>query len=251
MSNLPPSMPDFDFNTPVSTANSLSSASPEFLAGLRSGLGLILNGLLLVVALLTLQMLLAMVAAALNEKPMLLQLGLQALMLGATGMTVVGYWKFSEADSAGNDDPAAASLRRLIRVPVVIQFVSGLAWLGTAIGLAYGLWSTPGASPSAGVGIVYLVALFGTLAASVVAWIVQLIGVVLYVKWLGGRVPDAFIQRRASVYAWLLPLLQTVGICVVGLGPLIALVLYWNMLDRLRKHVRAIQETGSPAILPA
>ena len=39
---------------------------------------------------------------------------------------------------------------------------------------------------------------------------------------------------------WLGPLLQTVGLLLIGLGPLIALVMYWNMLDVMRKHIKRI-----------
>jgi hypothetical protein len=34
-----------------------------------------------------------------------------------------------------------------------------------------------------------------------------------------------------------------------GLGPLVALVLYWNILDRFRKHVKSILTVGTPATL--
>lgn len=31
------------------------------------------------------------------------------------------------------------------------------------------------------------------------------------------------------------------------LGPLIALIIYWNLLDRMRKHLKSILATGRPA----
>jgi hypothetical protein len=43
--------------------------------------------------------------------------------------------------------------------------------------------------------------------------------------------------------------LATVGALLL-LGPLVALVLYWNLLHRMRKHLKAIVETGEPAQLP-
>jgi hypothetical protein len=68
-------------------------------------------------------------------------------------------------------------------------------------------------------------------------------------RFLGRRVPDRVIVDRAGRYRWLLPLISVVGVCLVYLGPLIALILYWNLLDRLRKHVKMIQTAGRPAEL--
>lgn len=48
---------------------------------------------------------------------------------------------------------------------------------------------------------------------------------------------------------WLGPLLATFGLVIIGLGPLIALVLYWNMLDWVRKdlkRIRAERRAGVP-----
>jgi hypothetical protein len=70
-----------------------------------------------------------------------------------------------------------------------------------------------------------------------------------YTRWVAGRVPDAHMVGRTKTYMWLLPLLYTVGILII-VGPLIALVMYWNLLDRLRKHLTSIASTGQPAKLP-
>lgn len=51
------------------------------------------------------------------------------------------------------------------------------------------------------------------------------------------------------MYRWLLPVIYVVGAIVV-IGPLIALVMYWNLLDRVRKHLKSIEATGMPAELP-
>ena len=37
---------------------------------------------------------------------------------------------------------------------------------------------------------------------------------------------------------------------VVLLGPLIAIGLYWNLLDRVRKHLKSIESTGMAAEQP-
>jgi hypothetical protein len=84
---------------------------------------------------------------------------------------------------------------------------------------------------------------------SMIAWAVQFFAMMLYTRWLGSRVPDQWIIKRTKTYMWLLPLLTTVGVVLVGLGPIIALVLYWNLLDRMRKHLKSIESSGAPASL--
>lgn len=85
---------------------------------------------------------------------------------------------------------------------------------------------------------------------SVIAWAVLFFAVMRYTRWVAGRVPDQWIVRRTKTYMWLLPVLNTLGILLIGLGPIIALVLYWNLLDRLRKHTKSIVASGAPAALP-
>lgn len=77
-----------------------------------------------------------------------------------------------------------------------------------------------------------------------VAWITQFFAAMLYVRWLARRVPDGRLHDKAKRFMWLGPVLYTVGIVLLMLGPLIALVMYWNMLDKLRKHIKAMLPDG-------
>jgi hypothetical protein len=51
---------------------------------------------------------------------------------------------------------------------------------------------------------------------------------------------------------WLLPLVFVLGLACAGLGPLIALVMYWNHLDKLRKYLQTldIPAESSPYAVP-
>jgi hypothetical protein len=51
------------------------------------------------------------------------------------------------------------------------------------------------------------------------------------------------------MYRWLLPLIAVVGAVALFLGPLVALIMYWNLLDRMRKHLKSIVANGQPASL--
>ena len=72
--------------------------------------------------------------------------------------------------------------------------------------------------------------------AAVVAGAVEFFAMMLYVRWLAQRIPDADMIQQTRQYIWLLPLLYTVGALCVGLGPIVALVLYSIMLWNLRRH---------------
>ena len=105
------------------------------------------------------------------------------------------------------------------------------------MGLSVRFMTTVTSSPD-GFSNVVLSMVLGLL--SLVAWVAQFFAAMLYVRWLARRVPDQKLHNRAKRFMWLGPLLQTVGLLLIGLGPLIALVMYWNMLDVMRKHIKRI-----------
>ena len=88
--------------------------------------------------------------------------------------------------------------------------------------------------------------------SAIVTIIVGVIASVLYLSTsLSGVVVLILgvIVRRASMYRWLLPLIAVVGAVALFLGPLVALIMYWNLLDRMRKHLKSIVANGQPASL--
>ena len=66
----------------------------------------------------------------------------------------------------------------------------------------------------------------------------------LYLRWLAPRLPDDEVDAWARRLMWLGPLLVTVGALIV-VGPLIAMVLYWNLLDRVRRNLKQIMHRQS------
>ena len=69
----------------------------------------------------------------------------------------------------------------------------------------------------------------------------------LYIRWMATLLSNRKVYDRAKRLLWLGPLLMTVGLLLIGLGPIIALVLYWNMLDWIRKDLKAIRAEPAPA----
>lgn len=217
----------------------LQYASPEYIGSLHTGLRLVLWGILGKVVLMVTLFLAGSAGGGLpGFMAVLLPVMIVADLLVSLVMAV-GYWKVSEPDPQlqGMESPVTA--RVLLRVSTVIGAVCTVVTApqalvaGTGGGVAgYGLLAA----------IMGLAGLLGTLA-----WLVQAVAMLTQARFLGRRVPDRKIVDLAGRYRWVLPLISVLFFCVLFLGPLLAIVLYWNLLDRLRKHVKMIQERGVPA----
>lgn len=224
----------------------LQHASAEYRAAIGSGLSLVLNGILLMIVIMVVNVFIVVALGGGGSQTAVLI----TMMLGLipTVMTYLGYLRYTEPDPGyiGLEPPNSA--REVLRITLIITGTAQLIQIGlTFAGASAGKFARGG-----GAGAVTLLDGLTILIAVVagIAWIVQFFCVLKYTNWLSNRVPDPFIAKRSQMYLWLLPVIYIFGAACVGLGPLIALVLYWNLLDRLRKHVKAINTTGVPAVLP-
>lgn len=87
----------------------------------------------------------------------------------------------------------------------------------------------------------------GQIGLSLVSWVLHAVllwKVMVFARPFVARIPDARLTNQTRIYAWLLPLLATVGI-VVCLGPFVAYVLYaiflWQFqgtIGRVLVHVQ-------------
>lgn len=149
-----------------------------------------------------------------------------------------GLWLFSEPDPgfAGANDGGQA--RRLVRVTAVIQAVVSVLAL------------IPAAMPSVSANVTIVGGLIMLLLGlmNFAAWVTCFFAQMMYIRWLAPRIPDRWVFDRAKLLMWLGPLLYTVGALIV-IGPLIALVLYWNMLDRIRKELKRIRTSNDQPAL--
>jgi hypothetical protein len=217
----------------------LQFASPEYLAKIHSGLSLILNAILIMIVLGLISIVVSIGAAALGPSvAKAVQVIMSFVSLALSVMSFLGYLRVTEPDPMFTGEEKPDSARNVVRIAAIASIAIG------AVQIILSFIATPGV---AGL-VTVLIMLVGI--AGFVAWAVQFFAMMNYMRWFGNRVPDAFIVRNAARYRWLLPVLSTVGIVLLGLGPLIALILYWNLLDRLRKHVKSIRRTGMPASLP-
>ncbi len=222
--------------------STLAAADPVYRDKVHAGLSLVLNAFLLMIIGGMLSFFLGVTGAGGGSGLALL---LPILQLLASLMLLLGYWKYTEPDPGQVMREGTQSARTAIRMTVIVQLVCSLVVL--LLGLL-GATAQAGARPSMAIDAMALVMMFAGLA-SLVAWIVQFISVMRYTRWLASRVPDDYIIRRTHRYMWLLPVVAIVGLLLFFLGPLIALIMYWNLLDRLRKHFKSIKKGLGPANL--
>ena len=162
-----------------------------------------------------------------------------------------GWWLLSSPDPASREGQRGEKARKVVRICTLIGaglgvagFVLGLFVTATSFTFPGGAppgGAQPGTGASAAAG---LASIFGLLLALInsIAGVIAFFAQMLYVRWLAPRLPNEWVFRRAKLLLWLGPLLYTVGSLCLGLGPLVALVLYWNMLDRVRKDLKATRE---------
>ncbi len=165
------------------------------------------------------------------------QLGLGLHLLGSAGevLVIIGWWWFS------SPDPALPPAVRGDRPRLVIRGALAFGVLGVIAGLSVnGIGPGPGAS----VGPWQLVS-FAMLGLAGLAQMVRFFAGMFYLKWLAPRIPDPLVEQRAGRYLWLLPVLVVVGSCIL-IGPLIATVLQWLLLNRVRQQLKAIRGGEEP-----
>ena len=143
-------------------------------------------------------------------------------------LALYGWWKFSSPDPAVQSGDRGDRPRAVVRVTTSILVVATL--LNVAMkSLAI---SNPAMEPlSEGVEAIHGLILLTQFFASL-----------LYVMWLAPRIPSPEIRKTAKRYLWLLPLLFIFGCLLVFIGPIVAIVLYFLLLTRVRKALRAIRE---------
>lgn len=215
----------------------LQFADREYLDKVLTGHSWVLNAILVSIVLMVVNI---FVAVALKIPGT--EVAVSGLSIFISIWSFLGYLKLTEPDPMFTGTERPDSARQVVRIAAMVSIAANtLAVIVGGIALAGG-----------GVGALPVVMISGALAVlGYIAFAVQFFAMMNYTMWLARRVPDQWVVKRATTYRWLLPVLTTVGVLLIGLGPLIALVLYWNLLDRMRKHLKAIVATGAPASLPS
>lgn len=203
-----------------------------YLASLHRGAFLVLTAIFLHVLVMFLRIFSAMATAVLGSSPV--QGGETVLSVAQLALSVVlvfGWWMLSAPMPLLADLSGADKRRRWVRALLVVNVV-----MIAAQASLYVLVSVWQASPLGLLSVAGGVTILGMLV-SLAGYVVQM----LYLAWLADRVPDMALFKRAKLLVWLGPVLSTLGLILLGLGPLIALIMYWNLVDRFRVAFKGIR----------
>lgn len=211
----------------------LQYAGAEYRRSVHTGLSLILYGILLLIIINFGAAFAGAILAPSTPSGLtgLFEAVALLLTLATYAMLCVGYWKFSRPDPGFEGTKNASKSAAVLRISAVVMFFS------IFVALVLDVAPLPSKIHEPVKGLAGLVMF--------VSGIIQFYATMFYVAWLGSRVPDMYIMRRARRSMWLTPILMIIA-CI---GWVLALVSYWNLLNRLRTHLAAIERTGEPAIL--
>lgn len=160
--------------------------------------------------------------------PPLLAVGPDYLMIPFVMLALYGWWKFSSPDPAVQSGDRGDRPRRIVRATTAILVVATLL----TVSMKSFAISNPGMQ------------LYSDAMETIhgVTFITQFFASLLYIMWLAPRIPSPEIRKTAKRYLWLLPVLFIFGCVVVFLGPIVAIVMYFLLLNRVRTALRSIRK---------
>jgi hypothetical protein len=210
----------------------IAFSSPEYQSTIHRGVFLVQAGIIGSLLLFILGIVLAFAFSA-AQSVMLVG---QGLSLIPAALSVWGWWLLSSPDPGQLASNKGESPRQVIRVTVAIQAAITVVHFATTAVSTMAI----GSQAVGGIGVMALAMNRVARGASVA----QFFAAMLYIKWLATRLPSPRAEKRAKLMLWLGPVLYTGGLLLVGLGPLIALIMYYNLLEWVRKDLKAIRAGG-------
>lgn len=221
----------------------LRHAAPEYVRALRRGFSWVLNAILLYCV-----VMLVGVGVAIAGGRTAYALLVSGGGLASSVMFLVGLLWMTTPDPRFSFGPRPDRARAVLRGSVVTIIA---VWLGS-MGVSVAASVTGVSARRSGLDAVQ--ALLGLVG--LVAFVVHFVAMMRYIAWLSGRIPDGVAASRARAYTWGLPLLLVGTVAVVVMtalvagpcalipllvGPIAALVMYWNLLNRVREHLAWIE----------
>ncbi len=248
--------------TPVAHSlrdNLLINSAPEYLARIHKGVFLVQTSIIVLIVATVLTMLMSVIGVAMAPGAAGGFVTSVSFSLVTAGLAIVpaliglyGWWLFSEADPRASENDRGEKPRRIVRTTVVVELALMVCSQAASIAMQMAVTTplrggtTTPATPGAAVAAFPLVLTIavGLLAgAYYIAMAVRFFASMLYIRWLAPRLPNEKAHNRGKLMLWLGPLLCTVGMLACYIGPLVALVLYYNLLEWVRVDLKRIRKT--------
>lgn len=240
--------------TPVErsiSGDELVSSSPNYVQSLRKGSFLIIAAIVVYLLNFVVSMVLAFTTTLANPSAAqtfgALDVVSTLVNFIAAVMTLIGWWFFSAPDPRLSGVHAGSTARLWVRIAITAQAVLTLISMVLTVWIAATMNNT-NTIPLALATAMMLIGLINFVATGV--WF---FASMLYLRWMAPRIPNAKVYKRAKTLMWLGPLLVTVGALCLMIGPLVALVLYWNMIYWVWKDLKIIEgrQQGLDDLTPA
>jgi hypothetical protein len=211
----------------------LEAATPEYLAKLRSGILLIVVGMIaagvlqLVMGGVSLGAVLRTMGKATPANFNWLQLLSAGLGVVPMGMLFYGYLQFTEGEAGRVESETPRNARRVLRTSALLLIIL-TAVSAVLLSLGYGSLGSKDIVGMVAQGVVGFV--------GAVVWCVLFFASVNYSMWLSKRASDPVLFQQLKKSRWLLPIIYIVGSCIV-IGPLVSMLWYAVLLWRLRTRI--------------
>lgn len=160
-----------------------------------------------------------------------------ALAAGALATALVGYWRFTVTDFCIITGVSRIA-RKCALSTACIQCVAQVASVVLQIAVNYGF----NASIETALRLVNIII--------VISWTTHYVAIMTCLHWLGKKIPDAVVVARTTIYMWVLPLLTTIGILAIGLGPIAAALLCWSVISRVMRSCEMVAADLRCAMCP-
>lgn len=152
-----------------------------------------------------------------------------------------GYWLFTQPEPGRVTEERRVSWRTTIRAAVAIQAAGILAEIILAA-MGFAANFAPGMSSARLTGAILQLSAYSVV---LLAWLVQLLGAVMYSRQLSRRLRDEGFENKArtklsALRSWIIG-----GVGFVFLGPIVFVLFYCRMLWRIRSGIGRIPEPAA------
>lgn len=218
----------------------LINSSPEYLALLHNGVFLILASIIVQILAIML-MILPPLFAGFAVTPLVNATSItvteEVMSLGVAAMAILGWWRPSARDPRAPQNNRGEQPRRIVRVVVLIEACTTVG--SQLLGVINQSLMMSGPFRGGIGGMTIVAGVFGFVWFVLMA--VRFFASMQYLRWLAPRIPNRKLFNRAGTMQWLGPILCTVGAFCLFIGPIVALIMYYNMLEWLRLDLKRIR----------
>jgi hypothetical protein len=185
-----------------------------------------------------------------NQLDLFIQIGLQVVSLAVSLLYLIGWFKFSTACPLQGMFYTGSTTRKLVRFTVIASLIIVVLQLVSNIMFTI--------SPNSGLFIMLI-------GIASIAWfvifVIRFFAELFYVRWMAPLLMNKRVHKRTTTLLWMGPILFVSAIIsgfmaifislmagllmlIIALSALVMLVMYWNMLDWIRKDLKAIRQSS-------